>query len=151
MPNTANIEAPNTVNSKVTGINAGQLFSGRPPMLMGYVIAATQYCRPNPVNPPPTPPISVSNGTAVHLKPTASERPSTGNGVYASTCLYPASRVFFVAASRSSGVENSPITPNSCECRSLMNDPQRYVNPRAQARAFPKSQSPATLARRGIS
>src|SRR5260221_8740482 len=125
MPNTAKIEAPSTVSSNVTGINAGQLLNGRPPIFKGYAIAATQYCRPNPVNPPPTPPISVSNGTAVHLKPTASERPSTGNGVYPSTCFYPASRVFFVAASRSSGVENSPITPNSGECRSLINDPQR--------------------------
>src|SRR5437660_10263501 len=35
MPKTAQREAPRTVSSKVTGINAGQLFSGRPPIFMG--------------------------------------------------------------------------------------------------------------------
>src|SRR6516164_719731 len=33
MPKTAQREAPRTVSSKVTGINAGQLFSGRHPIL----------------------------------------------------------------------------------------------------------------------
>ena len=35
MPKTAESEAPSTVSSNVTGMNAGQLFSGRPAIFSG--------------------------------------------------------------------------------------------------------------------
>ena len=44
MPRTADTAATRIVHSNVTGMNAGQLFSGLPPTFSGYATAAAQYC-----------------------------------------------------------------------------------------------------------
>ena len=46
MPSTAVSAANRMVVSKAGMENAGQLWSGRPPMFIGYSMTDAQYCRP---------------------------------------------------------------------------------------------------------
>ena len=84
MPRTAEIPATRIVHSNVIGMNAIQLFGGRPPMFRGYSRTEAQYCRPKPPRPPTRPPIRTSSGTRDGPWPIASLSSSIGYGVYAS-------------------------------------------------------------------
>ena len=46
IPSTAVRAATRIVVSKAGGMNAGQLWNGRPPMFIGYSMTDAQYCRP---------------------------------------------------------------------------------------------------------
>src|SRR5882757_8930407 len=81
IPTVAEIPAKRTVNSNVIITNEGQEFSGRPPTLIGYVIAETQYCKPYPVHAPRMPQISTTSGTRFLVNPIASPSPCTGKGL----------------------------------------------------------------------
>ena len=50
MPSTAASAAERIVVSNVTGMNAGQLLSGRPPTLMGYATTEAQYLEREPAD-----------------------------------------------------------------------------------------------------
>src|SRR5258706_12347139 len=62
IPKTAGGAAPRTVSSKGTGMNAGQLLSGRPPMSIGKVIADAQYWKKKTTKHPAQPPRGKNKG-----------------------------------------------------------------------------------------
>jgi hypothetical protein len=61
------------VVSNVMGMNAGQLFSGLPPIFRGYAMTATQYWSANPPRQPRMPPSRTRWGTLVWRKRDALE------------------------------------------------------------------------------
>src|SRR5260370_39045608 len=67
IPKTAASDAPRIVSSKVTGIKAGQLLSGRPPMFRREGIADAQNCKIKPPTPPVKPPRRQITGTMLDL------------------------------------------------------------------------------------
>jgi hypothetical protein len=81
MPSTAASDAARIVHSNVTGMNAGQLLNGRPPMFTGYAIAEIQYCSENPPMQPNRPPMRTMSGSRDgSCEPSASCSSSIGNG-----------------------------------------------------------------------
>src|SRR5712692_247200 len=66
--------------SKVIGTNAGVLWGGRPPTLIGQSTALVSHWARYPSVAPPRPPTSASSGTLDLERPSASVVPSRGKG-----------------------------------------------------------------------